>query len=180
MSTNLYDQSVHILAVQAFEGGECTQYRDAENVKGPEHAELREHCQAKLGPNTPGVETFDPTADNAPPRQIDYVLPPAPEGRRKRSAPRPKHVPASRDEEGRKAEEPKREEERSGNDDRKPELPKAPEVQLPKPEQVLPGAPPVPDVPQPKVPDAVGKAVPQISNDKGEASGKLLDYLMGS
>jgi hypothetical protein len=180
MSTNLYDQSVHILAVQAFEGGECAQYRDAESVKGPEHAKLREDCQAKLGPNAPGVDTPDPTADDAPPRQIDYVVPPAPEGRRKRSAPRPKRVPASRDEEGRKVDEPKREEERKREDDRRPEVPKPPAVELPKPEQVLPGAPPVPELPRPQVPDAVGKAVPQIANEKGEASGKLLDYLLGS
>ena len=182
-SINLYDQSVHILAVQAFES-RCADYRDAEILKKEaDFKEILAQCQAKLGPNSPGVETPDPSTDDAPPRQIDYVNP-AGGGERSKKTVRPRRVPASRDEQGKKTDEPKRDEPKR-DDDKRPDV--KPPVKVPDAGEVLPGAPKVPEVPQvpaPQVPnavpDAVNKAVPPLQGkEQRDGNGKLLDYLLG-
>src|SRR3954451_14058665 len=59
-STNVYDQASHVLTVQAFHD-DCANYRDAQTMKQDPStmATLLKECQAKLGPNSPGVETPD-------------------------------------------------------------------------------------------------------------------------
>jgi len=182
-STNIYDQSTHILAVQADEGGECRTYRDADSVKGnePDKVALRKQCQAKTGPNTPGVETVDISADDVPPRQITYsqTSPPAESRNEPRSVP-----PAKRDEnahpnaEAPKSEEPKREDRTP--DVKKPEV-KPPPIEVPKPDSILPGKPPsTPQVPPPpQLPDP-GKGLPGTNTREDNSRDQLMDYLLGS
>jgi virulence factor Mce-like protein len=181
-STNIYDQSTHILAVQADEGGECRTYKDADSVRGnePEKVALRKQCQAKTGPNAPGVDTIDISADDAPPRQVTYEEPVgAPSSRNEpRSVP-----PAKRDENvQRQVEEPKHED--SKPQDAKPEVHKPevkpPPIEIPKPDSILPGNPPsTPQVPPPpKVPDT-GKVLPGTGTREDNRD-QLLDYLLGS
>src|SRR3954447_24166144 len=164
-STNIYDQNGHILAVQAFHEDNCVNYRDAEVLKQDpaKMAEILKECQAKIGPNTPGVGPPAPSINDAPPRKVPSRVPPGPASRNEpRSTP-----PAQRDENILK----QKQEEAQKQDDHKPDLPHvdkpstpgAPPVQVPKPSDILPGgAPPPPPLPSaPSVPDA-GKALPPV------------------
>src|SRR5439155_26553233 len=88
-STNVYDQASHVLTVQAFHESECVNYTDADKLNAGDpavKAQMLKQCQAKLGPNTPGVETFDPSVNDAPPRKLQYISPtggPVPAARRR-------------------------------------------------------------------------------------------------
>src|SRR3954469_9260535 len=184
-STNIYDQNSHILAVQAFHEDNCVNYRDAESLnKDPKRAEILRECQAKAGPNAPGVDTDDPSKNDAPPRKVTYKLPQGPQSRNEpRSTP-----PAKRDENILKQ---KQDEAQKQADDHKPDLPHvdkpntpdAPPVHAPNPPDILPGGapPPPPLPPPPSLPDA-GKALPPVggTTDNRTGQGELLDYLLGS
>jgi len=183
-STNIYDQNGHILAVQAFHEDNCVNYRDGESLnKDPKKAEILKECQAKVGPNSPGVETPDPSANDAPPRHVTFANPvPTASRNEPRSTP-----PAQRDENILKQ---KQEEAQKQQDDHKPDLPHVdkphtpdpPPVNVPKPSDILPGGSNTPPLPSaPSVPDA-GKALPPVggTGDNRTGQGELLDYLLGS
>jgi virulence factor Mce-like protein len=183
-STNIYDQSTHILAVMADDGGQCKTYKDYVTVR--DNAPLKAYCQAKTGPNAPGVDTADVSAGDAPPRNIRYKDPGAPANSRNepRSVP-----PAKRDENAPQA--PQAPAAPSAPSTPKPELPKPPTVptpppvKVPDPSQILPGAPPPPPVPPAKVPDPTGGKVgppPGLGTSSSDNRGQrqVLDYLMGS
>jgi hypothetical protein len=186
-STNIYDQNNHILAVQAFHQENCVPYRDAESLnKDPKRAEILKECQAKVGPNTPGVETDDPSKNDAPPRQLEYA--PIHEPTTSRNEPR-STPPAKRDENQQHKSESKQdkapEAPKTPDKPKTPDLPKTPDVptpppvKIPDPGSILPGNPP----PAPKLPDTpAGKITPPPvtgTSDK-RSEGQLLDYLMGS
>ncbi|HEY3190719.1 MAG TPA: MlaD family protein [Solirubrobacteraceae bacterium] len=181
-STNMYDQADHILAVQAFHESACAPYRDAINLDKMDKdakAALLEQCQAKLGPNSPGVDTPDPSAGDAPPREITYEEPVGPtpaaneRTRDQRQAVVAPSVPQPAQEEHRQVETPK-------PDVPKPDVPKPP-VHVPDPGDVVPHLPPPPTLPAPPpLPDA-GKALPPVdTNHRSDGKGGLLDYLLGS
>lgn len=182
-STNIYDQSTHILAVMANDGGDCKTFRDYVTVR--DNAALKAQCQAKTGPNAPGVDTFDVSADDAPPRQVEFESPGAPANSRNEPRSTP---PAKRDENVPQVQtpsQPAKPDVPKPNVPSTPNVPAPPPVKVPDPSQILPGTPPPPQVPPTKLPDPTGGKVsppPGLgasANDK-RSQGQLLDYLMGS
>ncbi|HEY3019582.1 MAG TPA: hypothetical protein VGJ32_05280, partial [Solirubrobacteraceae bacterium] len=179
-STNVYDQASHVLTVQAFHEDGCVDYHDAQMLdKEPEtKAKLLKQCQAKLGPNTPGVETFDPSADDAPERKLDYVSPtggPIGSARERHVLPDYQDLlqgdqPQAPAEAPRGDEQPQQDAKPGGGGPpslpKPPAPPSVPQPNLPPPPP-LPSAPPLPDP---------GKGLP--GRDGGQ--GPLLDYLLGS
>src|SRR6185312_4774415 len=118
---------------------------------------LKAQCQAKTGPNAPGVDSPDVSAGDAPPRQIQYQGDPEPTASRNEPRSTP---PAKRDEnelkkttEDKKPEPPEvktPDKPKSHDLPKTPDLPKPPPVKIPDPGSILPGNPP----PAPKLPDA--------------------------
>ena len=178
-STNVYDQASHILTVQAFHEDTCVNYRDAESLnKDPNKAQILKQCQAKVGPNSPGVETPDPSKDDAPPRKLDYISPtngPLPVAKRRALLPGYQDLlnqnqPQPQTDNQAKPDEPAHDKQPGGGP--APGVPKPPDVpSVPQPQ--LPPPPPLPS--QPPLPDP-GKGLP--GRDGG--GGPLLDYLLGS
>jgi hypothetical protein len=183
-STNIYDQSTHVLAVMADEGGPCRTYKDVVTVKND--AALKAQCQAKTGPNAPGVDTPDLTEGDAPNRVIHYLGDQQPTASRNEPRSTP---PAKRDENELKKAEQQAQEPKAPDVPKKPDLPKAPSlpkpppVKLPPPSSILPGTPPAPKLPPaPSLPgDPTGGKVnaPPVTTDK-RSQGQMLDYLLGS
>jgi len=62
-ATNIYDANSHLLSVSAFQGGACSNYADAQDVKT--NPGLKD-CIVALGPNAPGINFPDPSAGTAP------------------------------------------------------------------------------------------------------------------
>jgi len=60
-ATNAFDQNGHLLRVNTFTD-KCGPYGDEKRARDPEYRD----CLSWLGPNQPGVNTPDPTADGAP------------------------------------------------------------------------------------------------------------------
>jgi len=186
-STNIYDQSTHILAVQAENGGQCKDYRDAETIKAQaDFKDLLKACQAKTGPNAPGVETPDPTVNDVPPRQIQYkAFPPAAPNSRNE----PRSVPPAQRDENVLKKEIEQQQQPANKDDVKKAVPKPPDnqvgpVHVPDPGQILPGTPPPPPTPKlPPPPDLGGKigpGGPGGGSNSSSSQDQLLNYLMGS
>jgi virulence factor Mce-like protein len=182
-STNIYDQSTHILAVMANEGGPCRTYKDYVTVR--DNKALKDQCQAKTGPNAPGVDTADVSAGDAPPRHIYFQGDPEPTASRNEPRSTP---PAKRDENAlpkvdQAPAAPKTPDKPKTPDlPKTPDVPKPPPVKVPDPGQILPGTPPPPNAPPtPSLPDPTGGKVgpPPVTTDK-RSQGQLLDYLMGS
>jgi ABC-type transporter Mla subunit MlaD len=181
-STNVYDQASHILTVQAFHEDNCVAYRDAESLNNdPNKKAILQECQAKLGPTFPGVDTPDPAANDAPPRQITYEEPVGPQtaaNDNKRDQTQvaipPTPAPVQNEQH---AEPPK------VPDVHKPTPPSAPPVKVPPPSSIVPNAPSPPPLPSaPSVPDP-GKSIPNPpigGTNRNDGKGPLLDYLMGS
>jgi virulence factor Mce-like protein len=181
-STNIYDQNTHILAVMADEGGPCRTYKDYVTVRADKA--LKDQCQAKTGPNAPGVDTPDLTAGDAPPRQVQYQGDPEPTASRNEPRSTP---PAKRDENAlpkaeKKPDAPKTPYKPNTPDVPKtPDLPKPPPVKVPDPGQILPGTPPAPKAPPaPSLPDPTGGKLGTSATTDKRSEGQLLDYLMGS
>src|SRR3954447_9679700 len=187
-STNVYDQASHVLTVQAFHD-DCANYRDAQTLNNGDpnaKATLLKECQAKLGPNSPGVDTQDPSVNDAPPRQINYAVPVGPV-----AAPddnkRDQHVaaitptpdvpkPAAQENKPSVPSAPQVHK----PDVPKPSLPSPPPIKVPDPGSVVPSVPP-PPVNPPSVPDPT-KSLPGVGGsprDDSDAKNATLNYLMG-
>jgi virulence factor Mce-like protein len=187
-STNVYDQASHVLTVQAFHD-DCANYRDAQTLnQDPNKAALLKECQAKLGPNAPGVDTPDPAANDAPPRQITYALPVGPvaapnDNKRDQHVaaitPAP-DVPKPAAPQDNKPSVPSAPQVHKP-DVPKPSVPSPPPIKVPDPGSVVPNVPPPPPVNPPSVPDPT-KGLPSVGGsprNDSDAKSATLNYLMG-
>ena len=154
-------------------------------VDGQRQQGARDQCQAKTGPNSPGVDTPDVSAGDAPPRQVKFEDAPrrrpaatSRARRRRPSATRTDQAGAAR----------RRTAPKTPDKPKTPDLPKTPDVPKPPPVQdprsgsILPG-PPAPKVPPaPKLPGAppASHAAAGLRHVGQAAPDQLLDYLMGS
>ena len=185
-STNVYDQASHVLTVQAFNESNCVPYRDGQSLDNdPNKKAILQECQAKLGPNAPGVDTPDPSANDAPPRQITYEEPAGPVQAANDNK-RDQHVVAITPATPAPAQQ-NQAPSVSKPDVKTPQPPAPPPVKVPPPSSVLPHVPPPPAAPSvpppPSVPSAPKVATPPPpggTSDQQRGQGQVLDYLLGS
>src|SRR5207237_10154229 len=114
----------------------------------PNRAGSEQEGQAKLGPNAPGVDTPDPSANDAPPRQITYEEPVGPvtaANDNKRDQTQVAVTPAAPS----PAQDVQHAADQSKPDIKKPDTPAPPPVTVPSPSSVLPNVPPPPTTPTP-------------------------------
>jgi virulence factor Mce-like protein len=180
LSTNVHDGEVHFLKVFGFEG-QCAAYADIARAK-----EVGEECSTALGPNQVGITFPDVTApagydgeDRGPESQDDDPQPrptrSARDGGRRGSGDR-----RGGGDGGRALDVPKL-------DDMLPGAP-APKQEGPGSTPQLPAAPKLPDAPEapaaPRVDPSPVRRLPDVSlsarNRRDEAQIRLMDYLFGS
>ena len=129
-STNIYDQSTHILAVMADEGGPCRTYKDYVTVR--DNKALKDQCQAKTGPNCAGRRHAGRLGGDAPPRQSSTRRPrrrPAATSRARRRRPSATRTSSRSSRAG--ADAPK-----TPDKPKTPDLPKTPDVPKPPPVKI--------------------------------------------
>ncbi|HEV2812293.1 MAG TPA: MlaD family protein [Solirubrobacteraceae bacterium] len=182
LAVNLHDGETHILQAQVFEGP-CAPYADRTQAK-----EHMEQCGKLLGPNALGLVTADPTqppgwdGDDHGPEGSDP-------NNRRRTADDQRDLAVERRRGGRRGDGGSagggngggdRGGNGGGNGNGKPGGGRPP-VELPKLDDVLPGAGGAPEVPKVKPPELpnLGTAAEREEQDR-ENNEQLMDFLFGS
>lgn len=171
MSTNTFDENVHILKVAPFDN-RCADYYDVKRYK--DNPDAAAECSATLGPNQPGINFPDVSL-----REGTYEEQSQARARAKRiDGARTPDTSAPAPSEERK-DEPKQEEKK--DDGGGPKLPEPP-VKVPDVLPDLPGTPQLPDLPKSIGPDTVKKTLGlRATSDDAQADRRrqtqLLDYL---
>jgi ABC-type transporter Mla subunit MlaD len=162
MTTNIFDQNVHLLAIAAFPSAECSSYADAAAVKGDANKQKRADCSAALGPIQPGINAPDPTAPGGAAAARAKGL--TTQGAVNRQAGGPNAPKAGAGAPAAAATPPS-----SGGLLSIPGLP-----------AILPGGARKPDLPAVDLPGGVTAAVPALRASDNATHQSLLDYLLGS
>jgi len=170
---NLYDSNSYVLKVNAFLDRACANYADVSDVKD---GTSPERCRAWMGPNQPGITSEDPTKGSSADAPAARRTRDDRERDRPRSEDRPAAPAAPSGGDGGGGAAPSAPESGGGADrpapsitDRLPRVPEPP-VRLPDLDDILPGAPQVPQAPTPTVPDAA----PDLRRSED-----VLDFLLG-